>query len=160
MIDIKTLTLLPQDELLQASTLELEASRRYRGLALSFLPYDADRSQRMTRLGTACEHRIDALKWAADSLGLGACVALPETLDERLDASSQGGHCFIVDDAMANRVWQEALDAAMEDHRFAQRLLAVNGTPELERPLLEYARQKAAECDVLLEHYAGHARQA
>ncbi|MFG6179223.1 hypothetical protein ACGTN6_18445 [Halomonas sp. THAF12] len=160
MIDIKTLTLLPQDELLQASILEIEASRRYRQLALSFLPYDADRSQRMTQLGIACEHRIDALKWAAESLGLGACVALPDTLSPSHGGSGQGGDCFIVDDATADLVWQETLDAALEGHRFARRLLGVNGTPELERPLLEYARQKASECDVLMERYAGHARQA
>ncbi|MBB3142669.1 hypothetical protein [Halomonas organivorans] len=160
MIDIKTLTLLPQDELLQASTLEIEAGRRYRQLALSFLPYDADRSQRMTQLGIACEHRIDALKWAAESLGLGACVALPEALADRQGESNQGGGFFIVDDATAELVWQEALEAALEDQRFARRLLAVNGTPELERPLLEYARQKAAECDVLMACHAGHARQA
>ncbi|RTR02453.1 hypothetical protein [Halomonas nitroreducens] len=158
MIDIKTLTLLPQNELLQASTLELKTWRRYRQLALRFLPYDAELSNRMTELGVACERRLEALRWAADNLGLGACVDLPALQDEPARAHPE--RFFVVDGATADQLLQEAMAAAMEAHRIARQLQAVNGTPELERPLLEYARQKQLECHILMESQTDQQKRA
>lgn len=152
MIDIKMLTLLPQDGLLQASTLEIKALQWYRGLALSFLPYNADLSTRMVELGAACERRLKALRCAADSLGLGACVDLPAAQDKQAPMTVHRSRFSVVDDAMADQLLQEALVTALEAHQFAQQLLAVNATPELERPLLDYVRQKQVECDVLREN--------
>ncbi|MBB3233138.1 hypothetical protein, partial [Halomonas stenophila] len=160
MIDIKTLTLLPQDAFLQASTLEIKAWWRYHRLALRFLPYDAELSIRIGELGVACERRLEALRCAAESLELGACVVLPVAQNEpEPDRANRHGF-FVVDEAMADQLLQEAMTLAEEAHHFARRLLAVNGTPELERPLLEYARQKQVECIILMESQTEQQKRA
>lgn len=160
MFDIKLLTLLPQDQLLLASNLEIQAVHRHRRFAFSFLPYDTRLSRRISELGIACEQRLEALRGIAESLGLGACVALPGARDGRETPGDRPTLPFVVDDAMAEQALQEALAASLQAYRFAHQLLETNGTPELERPLLDGVHQKQLECNVLMKSHALQGKRA
>ncbi|MBF8221840.1 hypothetical protein [Halomonas sp. 328] len=156
MIDIQTLTLLPQDQLMLASTAESRALHRYRRLALSFLTYSTALSRQMAELGIACEQRLETLREAANDLGLGACVDGPEHPRARPTLVDSRGSFFIVDGELIDQALQQALAASLETHRLARRLLGANGTPELERPLRDYTYHKQLESGVLMHCYAAH----
>lgn len=150
MIDIQTLTLLPQDQLALINGIELQAFQRYHSLALRFLTYDTTLSRHMEGLRSACERRLEAWWYTAEYLGLAACVDTPEALRFQAPMAEPRDRFFIFDEATVDQTLREALATSLATHIQARRLLGANGTPELERPLLEYVDYKQWESDVLM----------
>ncbi|MFC3285106.1 hypothetical protein [Litchfieldella rifensis] len=152
MIDLTPLTLLPQEQLVLASTHENQEMYRYRRLALSFLPNATYISRLMAALGSECEQRLDTLGHVAERLGLSACLTTTEARnDHSLPATAAQRHFFITDDVMADQTLKQALEAAHHSRHFSDRLLETNATPELHEPFLTFARQKHVACRVLQE---------
>ncbi|GGX77387.1 hypothetical protein GCM10007160_00730 [Litchfieldella qijiaojingensis] len=154
MIDLTALTLLPQEQLTLASTHESQEMHRYRRLALSFLPNAPHVSHLMAALGKECEQRLDTLRRAAERLELGSCVMTDKVRSNLL--ANVKHHFFIVDDAMARQVLEQALEATHHSRHFFAWLLETNATPELHEPFLACVRQKQAECHVLQECQEQH----
>jgi len=160
MINTQILTLIPQDQLALVNGLEVQTVLRYRRLALRFINYSTALSWQMAERGIACEQHLAYLREVADRLGLGACVGTLDMRQFQESASASDDTLFIVAEDVVNRTLQQALANALESHRFARRLLAANGTPELERPLWDYAQHKHVEANVLLHCCASHVRPA
>lgn len=152
MIDLTPLTLLPQEQLVLASSHENREMYRYRRLALGFLPYAADTSRLMAALGSECEQRLGTLGRVAERLGLSACITTADARHERsLPVTATQRHFFITDDAMADQTLEQALEAARHSRHFSERLLETNATPELHEPFLTFTGQKHIACRVLQE---------
>lgn len=151
MIDLTTLTLLPQDQLSIASEHENQEMHRYRRLALSFLPTAPEVSRVMVLLGKECEQRLETLCQVAERMDLGPCIGshnAPQPLNH------VQRHFFVVNDGMAIQALNQAIEAAECSLRFCDLLLETNSTPELHAPLQAFARQKHAECQILRECHA------
>ncbi|MCE8015377.1 hypothetical protein HOP62_04720 [Halomonas sp. MCCC 1A17488] len=154
MTQTDSLLLLPHEQLTLANTHEAAELRRYRRLALSFLPKAPQTSRLMATLGLQCEKRLDTLRQAARSLELDACVmALPAGVPR---CALNDRHFFIVDDATGNQVVEQAIRAAVESKNFFEWLVDTNATAELHQPFLSFAREKEGECRVLLEFWEQH----
>ena len=74
MDNLTALTYLPQDQLSLAYLHEVRELNRYRGLALSFLPFDPPISRLMDAIGMECVHRLCSLQEVASQMELGACA--------------------------------------------------------------------------------------
>ncbi|RTR07133.1 hypothetical protein [Halomonas nitroreducens] len=160
MNDMTILTLLPQERLMLASGLENRDLQRYRRLAQGFASGHADISRVMEGLGVACEQQLKALLKAAERMELGACVTRGDEPAEG-SASIAGAQALPAVDARGvNEVLEDALEAADEASRLSRLLLDTNATPELEMPLMSFARHKQEECGVLRECLTVHAEQA
>ncbi|GGX86848.1 hypothetical protein GCM10007160_12750 [Litchfieldella qijiaojingensis] len=150
MNDLRTLTLLPQEQLDLASHLETQALQRYRRLARHLRPRHPAISRLMATLGQECAYHLASLREAAESLGLSACIDgekdVPTSMSRRCLPTS--------DDGSTGKAVQEALVAAIDGRRLAHRLLEANGTPELEVPLLAFDKHKQTECRLLEEYLA------
>ncbi|EPC01185.1 hypothetical protein L861_11460 [Litchfieldella anticariensis FP35 = DSM 16096] len=147
MNDLRSLTLLPQEQLVLASHLEIRALQRYRRLASHLRPRHPGISRLMATLGLECANHLVSLREAAERLGLGACI------DGEKDAPTRMSRRWrpTSDDDPAENVVQEALEAAIDSRRLAHRLLETNATPELEVSLLAFDKHKQAECRLLEE---------
>ncbi|MDN3557112.1 hypothetical protein [Halomonas maura] len=160
MDDITTLTLLPQERLTLASGLESQDLQRYRRLAQDLASRHADISRVMTGLGVECEQQLEALQEAAEHMELGSCVTRGDEPAGAAASIAEARASSSVDARGVSEVLEEALDAADEASRLSRLLLDTNVTPELETPLLSFARHKQAECGVLRECLTDHAGQA
>lgn len=152
MTDMKSsLLLLPYEQLTLAWAHETGELQRYRRLTLSFLPHAPQTSRLMATLGLQCENRLETLRQSAEQLELEACVKAAPTDNPSYHLTHR--NFFVVDNAMANQMIEQAVRSAVESKQFFEWLLNTNATPELHQPLVNFAREKKGECHVLLEFW-------
>ncbi|PXX97595.1 hypothetical protein [Halomonas sp. LBP4] len=151
MIDFTALTLLPQEQLALASAHETQERRRYRGLARRLLATAPDAGHLMAELGRENEQRLETLQDVAGALGLEACIVADDA-EEAPPGKRQ--RLFVVDGPLERQALVQALEDAEDSRLFFDWLLETNATPELHRPLRDFAAQKRAECRILGERLA------
>lgn len=143
----KTISPLPQELLVLASSHEQQEMHRHRLLALRFLPFSVGLSRLMKMLALESEQRLDELARAAERLGAGALPALAAVRDGR----TRDGHFFIINEQVASQALSQAVIDEHQSLRFYRELLEANATPELHRLLSACVRQKQAQGYVLQE---------
>ncbi|PMR72666.1 hypothetical protein [Billgrantia endophytica] len=150
MEDSSALVLLPQEQLTLAHAHETGELHRYRQLALSFLPTASHVSSLMTTLGEECERRLQTLSAAAERLELVDCLPKQSpNMPPRFAKTRQ--HFFVIDHAMGEQMFEQALEGARESRLFLEWLLETTPTPELYEPLRAFAMEKGTEYHILLE---------
>ena len=150
MDNLTALTFLPQDQLDLAYSHEVRELNRYRGLALSFLPFDPPISRLMDAIGMECVHRLCSLQEVARQLELGACANANHQKEPPF-FNKMSKHFFVVDENMGHHLLINAEKAAEMTCTFFGWLLETNATPELHQALFDIVTQKTKECLVLRE---------
>lgn len=153
MIDILTLTRLPQEQLALASSHERDDVFRYRRLALDFLHHSFSITRLMASLSRGCEKRLEALAAVANRLDLGACVAWPPKVSEDELSFSDWRQTLIINNAMASEAMLKAVSDAYRSKTLSCHLLETNSTPELETLLWIFSRQKHLEYNRLKAYH-------
>ncbi|NVE89729.1 hypothetical protein KV699_10815 [Vreelandella titanicae] len=150
MDNLTALNFLPQDQLNLAYLHEVRELNRYRGLALSFLPFDPPISRLMDAIGMECVHRLCSLQEVASQMDLGACVSANQQKEPPF-FNKVSKHFFVVDENMGHHLLVNAEKAAEATSAFFGWMLETNATPELHQPLFDFVTQKTKECFVLRE---------
>ncbi|AJY50921.1 hypothetical protein [Halomonas sp. KO116] len=150
MDNLTALTYLPQDQLSLAYLHEVRELNRYRGLALSFLPFDPPISRLMDAIGMECVHRLCSLQEVASQMELGACANANQQKEPPF-FNKVNKHLFVVDENMGKYLLANAEKSAEATCTFFGWLLETNATPELHQPLFDFVTQKTKECLVLRE---------
>lgn len=147
---LTALTILPQEQIALAYSHETIELKRYRWLALTFLPFDPSISRLMGAMSTESALRLDDLRDRARKMEIGACVNT-NSLEEVAFFPTQSQHFFIVNERMGHQVLIKAEEAAKTSHSFFDLLLETNATPELHSTLFNFVVQKNNEYHVLKE---------
>lgn len=150
MDDLTALNFLPQEQLNLAYLHEVRELNRYRGLALSFLPFDPSISRLMDAIGMECVHRVCSLQEVAIQMGLGACVSANQQKEAPF-FNKVSKHFFVVDENMGYHLLVNAEKSAEATSAFFSWMLETNATHELHQPLFGFVTQKTRECLVLTE---------
>lgn len=150
MNNLAALSLLPQEQLNLAYSNETAELKRYRWLALTFLPFDSSVSRLMTAISMECMHRLCNLQEVARKMELGACINTEQQGNIHL-LNTKVQHFFVVDDQMGHQILAKAEEAAKVSWTFFCWLLETNATPELHNTLFDFVTQKNNEYRVLQE---------
>ncbi len=148
MNNLSALSLLPQEQLNLACSNEISELKRYRWLALIFLPFDTSVSRLMTAISMECVHRLCNLQEVARKMELGACINT-EQLGKIHFLKTKEQHFFVVDDQMGHQMLAKAEEAAQGACAFFGWLLETNATPELHNILFDFVKQKQNEYRIL-----------
>lgn len=150
MNNLAALSLLPQEQLNLAYSNEAGELKRYKWLALTFLPFDSSVSRLMTAISMECVHRLCNLQEVARKMDLCACVNA-ETLEKSPLLNTKESHFFVVDDQMGDQILASAEEAAKLSCAFFGWLLETNATPELHNTLFQFVTQKSNEFRIIQE---------
>ncbi|WP_404377600.1 hypothetical protein [Vreelandella aquamarina] len=150
MDNLTALTFLPQEQLDLAYLHEVRELNRYRGLALSFLPFDPPISRLMDAIGMECVHRLCSLQEVARQMELGACANANQQKEPPF-FGKMTKHFFVVDENMGKQLLASAEKSAEATCVFFNWMLETNATPELHQLLFDFVTQKTKECLVLRE---------
>lgn len=150
MVTLKERNLLPHEQLNLACLQEAKELSRYRGLSLSFLPYDPPISRLMNTIGLECDHRLHSLQAVAGRMKLEVFTNVSQ-LKEAPFFNKNSQHFFVVDENMGRQLLVNAEEAAEATYIFFSWLLETNATPELHQLLTTFVTQKNSEYRVLQE---------
>lgn len=143
----KTISFLPDELLLLATSHEYRELHRHRLLALRFLPFNTGLSRLMKMLALEAEQRLEEFAHAAERLQLGR---LPVSMPSR-DERARDRHFFIINERMASQALTQAVIGEHQSLHFYRQLLEANGTPELHALIAACIEQKLAQGRVLQE---------
>ncbi|QNI04761.1 hypothetical protein HXW73_08380 [Halomonas sp. SH5A2] len=144
------LNFLPQDQINLSHSHEKNELKRYRWLALTFLPFDSSISSLMSAIGLECVRRLLSLQEIARKMELEACIDT-DNFEKLPLVKTNSQHFFVVDKTMGYQFLARAEEAAQESCSFYRWLLETNATPELHRTLFDFVTQKDSEYLVLQE---------
>ncbi|MGY2462117.1 hypothetical protein [Vreelandella sulfidaeris] len=150
MVTSKEYNFLPQEQLNLACLQEAKELNRYRGLSLSFLPFDSSISRLMNAIGMECDHRLHSLQAVASQMRLDVFANVSQ-LKETPFFNKNSQHFFVVDENMGRQLLVNAEEAAEATYIFFSWLLETNATPELHQLLTTFVTQKNSEYRVLQE---------